>query len=115
MSVTLRIVLIIGAVICFLSMIRQIRKSKMLIDYSIFWVLFSLLLIILAVFPKLAYWASDLLGFGSPSNFVFVLIIFILIIRDFTVTEHLSRLQAKTDNLAQNIALKESENSKKIE
>jgi hypothetical protein len=58
---------------------------------------------------------SDLLGFGSSSNFAFALILFILIIRDFTVTEHISRLQAKTDDSAQNIALTESEDSKKTE
>lgn len=115
MTVTLRIVLILGAVLCFLFMVHQIRRGRMLIDYAIFWVFFALLLIIFAVFPQIPYWISRILGFDSPSNFVFVFILLILIVREFFVTEHLSRLQVKADELARNIALKEAEEEKKTE
>ena len=45
-------------------------------------VLFAALLI-LAIFPGIAYWAANLLGFMSPINFVYVVIIFLLLAKQF--------------------------------
>lgn len=109
---SLRFVLIIAAVICFASMLHEIRKSKMLIDHAVFWVGFSLLLVILAIFPQIASWASKLLGIESPSNFVFMLLIFVLIVREFRVTMRFSNMQIKLDELAENIAINEAEREK---
>ena len=51
MTLTLRILLILSSVLASCTVIRRIRKSKMQIDDAVFWVLFSLVLIVLAVFP----------------------------------------------------------------
>lgn len=109
MSLGLRIILIILAVITMFSMFSKIRKSQMLIDYTIFWILFSILLVILAIFPQIAFWASSLIGIQSPANFVFALILFILLIKNFMSTIEISTLKTKIKELTQKIALKEHE------
>ena len=53
MTLTLRILLILSSVLASCTVVRRIRKSKMQIDDAVFWVLFSLVLIVLAVFPHL--------------------------------------------------------------
>ena len=51
MSIALRVLLIIVSVMNTLNILRRIRKSKLQIDYSIFWLVFSMILIVIAVFP----------------------------------------------------------------
>lgn len=105
MSGFLRIILIAGAIISFLYMVRKIRQSKVKIEDTIFWLLFSLVLIFMGAFPKVIYNISDLLGFQSPVNLVFLVIIFVLIVKLFFVTIQISQLSNKVDELAQKSAI----------
>ena len=101
MSITLRIVLIIGAILVLLFVIRKIRKSKFEASDALFWLAFSAILVLIAIVPAVSYAVSDLLGFDSPSNFVF----FAIIYRMFSLTTKVSLLRRKVDTLAQEIAL----------
>ncbi|WP_349356468.1 DUF2304 domain-containing protein [Streptococcus equi] len=49
----------------------SIRRSKILIEDSFFWLFFSLIVLLLSLFPNAAVYFSRLLGFESPANFVF--------------------------------------------
>ena len=106
MSVQLRIVLILGAVTTMVAMLRQIRKKKVQIDSTIFWILFSFLLVLIALFPDIVYIFSRLLGVISPANLVMAGIILILIIKMFLMTLEISELKEKIRELSQSIALK---------
>lgn len=66
------------------------------------------MLIIIAIFPKIMFWMSELLGIQSPANMVFLLVIFILFIKTFNLTLEISRLQYKMQELVQKIALDEN-------
>ena len=63
--------------------LQRVRSAKVQIEDTIFWLLFSGVLLILAVFPGIAYWASSLLGFISPINFVYIVVIFLLLAKQF--------------------------------
>lgn len=106
MSIQLRIVLILGAVTTMVAMLRQIRKKKVQIDSTIFWILFSFLLVLIALFPDIVYIFSRLLGVISPANLVMAGIILILIIKMFLMTLEISELKEKIRELSQNIALR---------
>lgn len=109
MSTMLRICLIVASVAATCVMMGKIRKSKVQIEDSIFWVLFSLILIVFSVFPKVAYVLSDLVGTQAPSNFIFMLIIFLLIVKVFSMTVRISQLESRLKDLVQKIALDELE------
>lgn len=106
MSIQLRIVLILGAVTTMVAMLRQIRKKKVQIDSTIFWILFSFLLVLIALFPDIVYIFSRLLGVISPANLVMAGIILILIIKMFLMTLEISEMKEKIRELSQSIALK---------
>ena len=110
MSIQLRIILIVGAVVTMISMLRKIRKKKVQIDSTIFWILFSFVLVVIAVFPDIIYFFSKLLGVRSPANLVVAGIILILIIKMFLMTLEISELQEKVKELAQSVSLKEEKN-----
>lgn len=115
MSTMLRICLIVASVLTTVLMMSKIRKSKIQIEDSIFWVLFSLVLIGFSLFPGIAYWMSDLVGTQAPSNFIFMLIIFLLLARVFSLTVRLSQLESKFRELVQRIALDELEKEKETD
>ena len=108
MSIYLRICLVVISMLSMLNIMKRVRRYKLQIEYSIFWIVFSVLLIIIAIFPKIMFWMSDLLGIQSPANMVFLLVIFILFIKTFNLTLEISRLQYKMQELVQKIALDEN-------
>lgn len=107
MSLTMRLLLLIGAVGTLIYFLRKIRKNRLDIDYSIFWILFGGVLAIVGIFPGIMAWASDLLGIMSPANMVFLLVIFLLIIKLFSMTVKLSIMEHKLRKLTQHIAISE--------
>lgn len=111
MSVTLRFALVVSAFIVLLFIVRELRKSSFNSSDSLFWLLFSGCLVLVAAIPEIAFFFSDFLGFQSPSNFIFVVVIAFLLVREFTIQSQLSKLREKVAVLAQEIAL-ESKHSK---
>lgn len=107
MSITLRLILIAGSIVAFIFVVNRIHYNKILIGDSIFWVLLSLALILLAVFQGVSFFFSTLLGFISPSNFVFLLVIVLLLTKVFSNASEISMLKHRVNELAQENALLE--------
>lgn len=107
MSIGVRAILILFSILTLFYIIGKIRQSKLQIEYSLFWIGFSVVLIIISIFPQIIYWFTDLIGIQSPVNFVFLVIIFILLIKSFMTTIELSHLESRLNTLVQEIALRE--------
>lgn len=105
MSIGFRLILIIFSFLTMFYIVKKIRESKLEIEYSLFWIGFSMLIIFLSLFPKCVYWLTDILEIQSPVNFVYLAIIFLLILKNFAMTLQLSSLENKLKTLVQNIAL----------
>ena len=80
MSLTLQILLIIFTVLFFIVLVKNVKKGKLRTDYALAWILCSIALIILSVFPQIAFFAARIIGVISTANMVFAAIIFMLII-----------------------------------
>lgn len=106
MNVPLRISFIVCSLAILFFVMRRIRKSSLEITDSVFWLLLAAALIVVAVFPQLAYWVSDLLGFESPSNFIFACGIIVLLVRTFTQDQKICTLKRKLVELTQSEALR---------
>ena len=105
MSGILRVLLIIRAIVMLVFMLNKIRQSKMKIEYIGFWIAFASVLVIMGVFPEVFYLISKLLGFQSPISMVYLIIIFILIMKLFFMTIQVSQLENKIDSLVQETAI----------
>ena len=79
-----------------------------------FWVFFALLLVIFSVFPKAADWLSGLVGTMSTANFIFLLMIFLLLVKNFSMSIRISQLETKMKELVQKIALDDNEAEKRL-
>ena len=108
MSLSLRILLLVGAFLAFCFISTRVRRNKILMQDAIYWVLLSVLLLIAAIFPSVFIHLSPALGFLSPSNFVFLVIVALLLVKIFTNSIEISMLRHKVEELAQEVALRDA-------
>lgn len=108
MSFILRILLITTSICTSFIILKRIQKSKLRIDDAIFWVLFSIALVILAIFPNILYFLSDITKVNSPVNLLFLIIIGILIMKIFSMSITISNLETKINTVIQNRALEKN-------
>lgn len=106
-SLVFRIALIVCSILTTVFMIKKIRNSKLQIEHAIFWLMFAFLLIVISLFPQLTIWGSKLLGIYSSTNFIFLLIFVLLILKVFLMTIELSTLEYRVKELAQKLAISE--------
>lgn len=107
MTVSLRVLLVASAIFVLVFVVRKIRKSQLQVLDAVFWLFFSLSFVILALFPQIASTLASLLGFQAASNFVFLYVIAVLVVRDFSQTVKLARLRERFNILNEEIALRE--------
>ena len=109
MTPVFRIILIVVSILSTWYILKKIRQSKLQIEYAIFWIIFSGVLVIISLFPWLVSLFTRLLGMQLPVNFVFMVFIFILLVKLFMMTIELSALEHKVKDLTQELALEEKE------
>ncbi|ETP72738.1 hypothetical protein UYO_1340 [Lachnospiraceae bacterium JC7] len=108
MTPLFRVVLVAVSVGTLGIVLSRIRKSKLNIEDSIFWILLVFMFVVFAVFPSVPDTLAGLLGIYSTANFLFLFMIFILIMRLFSMSMRLSSLEDKVKSLVQEIALRDS-------
>ena len=114
MSPVFQVLLILGAICMTYFIMKKIRQSKLQIEYAIFWIIFSGILLIFSVFPFLVALVTRLIGMELPVNFIFLLFILILILKAFFQTIETSALENKVRNLTQRLAIEEKERQEEL-
>ena len=112
MGFTLRMALFAGSLLTFIFINRYIKKSRVRIEDTMFWVVFSAGLVVVGIFPQLPIMLSRLLRIESPANFVFLAIIFVLLVHQFFLTMKISQLEIKLRELVQAVAIENKKEDK---
>lgn len=102
---SLQIEMIIAAIILFIIIIIGLAKSSLSIKNSIAWFLLPIAFIIVAIFPGPLQSFASWLGFETLSNFIFVVVIALLILICFFLTIANSRQQNEITKLIQEISI----------
>lgn len=105
MSISLRAFLLICSIVLLVFAVRSIKKGKLRVADSLFWLIFAILMVLIAIFPLPVYLVASFLGFEAPANFVFLCAILILAIRAFMQDKEISSLNRKLISITQAIAL----------
>ncbi len=105
MSMMMRILLIAGSLLTAFYVLRRVRKSKMRTEDSVFWLVFSLILVLMGLLPDLVTRLASWIGVMSAANLVFLIVIFLLIIKLFLMDQRISALQRQTAETAQAVAI----------
>ena len=105
MSFTLRIILLISAIVVAVVVLRSVKKSKMRIEDTLFWIAVVAIVLLLGLFPQIVSFFATALGIASEQNFVFLLFIFILLVNAYRTSKATSNLETKVKELTQQIAI----------
>lgn len=96
---------IIISVICMFYIVHEIRKKRFSIKESFWWIIGSLLMLILSIFPHIIDKLAKLFGIAYPPSLLFVFCIIFLIFMIFRNSKKISEQQEKIIELAQNLAI----------
>ena len=114
MSISLKVCLVLFAIVLCLVIGYLLSKDKIFIKYSLPWFLVSLIMVFVALFPKVLVLIQNMLGFVSMVNLVigmlFALIIYIII----SLTVIVSNQKKQITVLIQKVSMLESKNNKTI-
>lgn len=82
-----------------------VSRRRLLLRYSLIWLALAVIVAIAALFPAPLYCLSDLLGFVTPSNFIFFAALFALMIISLSLSIVVSRQARKITSLIQDLAI----------
>lgn len=104
MSSSLRLGLLIASLSVFIVIILAVVRRRLNIKYSIVWLLWALLSLLMAIFPESFYGLSDLLGIQMPVNTVFLIMTALLYALTFYVYIMISKHNEEIIKLTYEIA-----------
>lgn len=90
-------------------MLRLVRRRQLRAKYSFLWLSVGLLLALLATWPQALDRVSKWVGVAYPPNVLFLLAITLLLLIVIHFSWELSRLEERTRNLAEDLALLRAE------
>lgn len=115
MSDTLRVLLFFAAIATGGWILYKIRKLQVKMQDAIFWVVFAAILFVLGIFPEACYWLTDKFGIMSPANLIFLVVIFLLLEKVFTLSIVVSQLEEKVSVLSSEVALRSNAAEKRLD
>jgi hypothetical protein len=101
----MRIVGAIFVLIVLLLILEMLRQQKLREKYAILWLTVGLATLILAAFPRLLFWAANLVGVQVPSNLLFASTFVLLIGVCVHLSWELSHAEDRTRRLAEEVAI----------
>lgn len=102
---TIRIFVALALCIYYLIIFSLVRSKTLMLRYALIWIIFGVFLLALDLFPDLLYVLSGIMGITLPSNALFLIMIFLLVIISIVMTGIVSSLAEKNRLLTQQIAL----------
>lgn len=106
-NITLSIAFILLSLAFLVYAVYQVKRNKLLLRYSLMWILLSVLLLVVAIFPQPIFALAGLVGFDLSSNFIFSIAIFFLLLLCLGQSRTISQLVIKQTETTQRLALLE--------
>ena len=104
---------IILALFSILYVILEVRNGKFSIKESFYWFVASLIMLILAIFPKILDGVADRLNIYYAPSLLFVLCIVFLLFINFRSSKKIAEQQEKINALAQEVSILRSKYEKR--
>ena len=96
---------LVAALSTLLFVVEMLRRGILREKYAALWLLVSAALLVVAVFPRLLSWAASVAGVAVPANLLFFLSGILLLLVSVQLSYEVSRLEARTRRLAEEVAL----------
>ena len=107
MTLQLQLYMLFGAVVLFIVIFLLLKKGKMAVKYSLFWLGLSVVLVVFAACPYVVFVLRDILDIEMPVNLVFLLMFCFVLVVLLSLSITCSQLAEKSRRLVQANALLE--------
>ena len=104
---------VILSVLVIIYIISSVRKNKLSVKTSFGWVVASIAMLVLSIFPKSLDWFASFIGISYPPALFLTLCVVVLIVIDFNFSKQLEDHKKKIIELEQHIALLKSDKNEK--
>ena len=105
MSTNLRIMMLIVAILLFISVFIALKKGRMPLKYSLVWLIPDIILLLISCAPLSLWKFTELIGFQTVSNLVVGIFILMLFFITISLTIIVSGQNTKITLLIQEISL----------
>lgn len=105
LSITIQIISLLGASIFMIMIFRLIIRGRLREEYSIVWILCTIILIVFSIWRKGLEQISLMLGVYYPPSLIFLAAIFAIIVFLVHLSVVNSKLQNQIKNLTQEMAM----------
>ena len=113
-SAKLQILMFLAVVAYFLILWWLLRKRSLNLKYTLLWIFSGAVMLVLSLFPNTLSWLSYQLDIVAPTNALFAIMFFCVIMILMSLTAIVSKLNKKCTRLIQNSAMLE-ERLRKLE
>ena len=103
----LQIAMLIAVGLYFLVVFQLLKRKTLNLKYTLLWLASGVVMLVLAVFPQILGWLAALVGIYDPTNALFAYMFFCVIILLMSITAIVSKLNEKSKQLIQSVALLE--------
>lgn len=103
--VGLRVLLIVASVLLLAFVIISSRKSKLDVRYAILWISWAIFILVIGIWPELAYSMSRAIGIQSVTNFIFLLMILLLFLLSYYSYIKMSKMNKELKQLNYELAV----------
>lgn len=105
MILSLQVFVVSVCVLLCIAICVLVANRRLLLRYSLIWLMLTVLAALAAIFPGPLYELSALVGFATPSNFIFFVALFALMVIALSLSIVVSRQARKITALVQDLAL----------
>ena len=96
---------IVAAILTLFVVVEMLRRRRLRERHIIWWLLFGVLVLVVAIFPATLSWAAGLVGITVPINLVFFVSGLVLFLVSLQHSAEATRLENKTRVLAEEHAI----------
>jgi len=105
--VLLQTVSLVGILLYFSVIIYLLKKKVLTLNYTLLWIFSGALMAMIVIYPTILINISELVGISTPSNALFAVIFFFVLLILMSVTSIISSLNDKNQRLIQSMGILE--------
>lgn len=105
MDLGLQIILILATFLFCIFILTVTQKKKLSYRYTLLWLCFGIITLLCAIFPNVVIGISKLLHIAEPTNALFLVYLFLIIVIIFYISLAFSKLFEKVTTLIQENAI----------
>lgn len=105
MNKILQLILIGGTILFCIFILVVTQKKKLSYKYTLVWLIFGAITLLIAIFPNIVKWIAKTIHIEEPTNALFLIYIFLIIVIIFYISLVFSKLFEKVTTLIQENAI----------